>query len=61
MLIDNIISGICNSRIRNVILIGDITTLLDYEHQFMGSLNVVDSRSQTLIFVSLLFTYDTGV
>ena len=45
MLIDNIISGICNSRIKDVILIGDITTLLDYEHQFMGSLNVVDSRS----------------
>ena len=47
MLVDHIISRICNSRIRDVILIGDNTTLLDYEHQFMGSLHEVDSRPQT--------------
>ena len=56
MSIDHIISGIYNSRIGNVILIGDNTTLLNYKHQFMGSLYVVDSVSQTLGFVSLLFT-----
>ena len=32
MLVDHIISGICNSIIREVILIGDNTTLLDYGH-----------------------------
>ena len=47
MSIDHIISDVCNSRIGKVILISDSTTLLDYEHQFMGSLHVVDSRSQT--------------
>ena len=47
MLIDHIISDICNSRIREVILIGDKTTLLDYGHQFTGSLHVVDNRLQT--------------
>ena len=45
MSIDHIISGICNSRIQETILIGDNTTLLNYKHQFMGSLHVVDSRS----------------
>ena len=30
-----------------MILIGDNTTLLDYGHQFMESLHVVDSKSQT--------------
>ena len=35
MSIDHIISGIYNSSIREVILIGDGTTLLDYGHQFM--------------------------
>ena len=30
MSIDHIISGICNSRIGKVILIGDNITLLDY-------------------------------
>ena len=44
---DNIISEICNSIIKEVILIGDSTTLLDYGYQFMESLHVVDSRSQT--------------
>ena len=44
---DHIISGIYNSRIGKVILIDDSTTLLDYEHQFMGSLHVMDSRSRT--------------
>ena len=49
MSIEHIIIWICNSRIREVILIGDSTTLLDYGHQFMGGLHVVDSRSQTRI------------
>ena len=43
MSIDHIISGIRNSRIGEVIWIGDSTTLLDYRHQFMESLYVVDS------------------
>ena len=47
MSINHIISRICNSRIGEIILIGDNTTLLDYEHQFMGSLHVVDSKSRT--------------
>ena len=47
MSVDHIISGICNSNIGEVILIGDSTTLLDHEHQFMGSLHTMDSRSQT--------------
>ena len=33
--------------IREVILIGDNTTLLDYEHQFMGNVHAMDSRLQT--------------
>ena len=36
MLVDHIINEICNLRIKEVILIGDNTTLLDYRHQFMG-------------------------
>ena len=56
MSIDHIISGICNYRIQETIMIGDNTTLLNYKHQLMGSLYVVDSVSQTLGFVSLLFT-----
>ena len=47
MSIDHTINEIYNSNIREVILIGDSTILLNYEHQFMGSLHVVDSRSQT--------------
>ena len=47
MSIDHIINEIFNSRIGEVILIDDNTTLLDYEHQFMESLYVVDSKSQT--------------
>ena len=54
MSVDHIISEICNSRIEDVILISDITTLLDYGHLFMGSLHVMDSRSQISSFVSLL-------
>ena len=45
--IDHIISEICNSSIGKVILIGDKTTLLDYKHQIIESLYVVDSKSQT--------------
>ena len=47
MLVDHIISVIYNSRICEVILIADNTTLLHYEYQFMESLHVVDSRSWT--------------
>ena len=39
MLVDDIISEICNLRIEEVILIGDNTTLLDYGHQLIGSLH----------------------
>ena len=56
MSINYIISGIYNSRIRDEIFISDDTSSLDYGHQFMGSLHVVDSRSWTPSFVSLLFT-----
>ena len=45
MLVDHILSEICSSRIRDVILIGNNTTLLDYEDKFMGSLHAIDSRS----------------
>ena len=45
MSIDHMISEICNFKIEEVILIGDITILLDYEYQFMGSLHA--SRSHT--------------
>ena len=54
MSIDHIISGICNSRIEEVILIGDSTALLDYRHQFMESLHIVDSMSQTRALSCLL-------
>ena len=47
MLIDHIISDICNLRIKDVISIGDNITLLDYGHWFMGSLHAIDSRSGT--------------
>ena len=47
MSIDHTINEIYNSNIKEVILIGDSTILLNYGHQFMGSLHVVDSRSQT--------------
>ena len=49
MSIDHIISGICNSRIGEVIFMGDNITLLDYIHQFMRSLHAIDSRSQTRV------------
>ena len=45
MSIDYIISEICNSRIREVILIGDSPILLDYGHWFMGNLHSIDSIS----------------
>ena len=57
MSVDHIISKIYNSRIEDVILIGDNTILLDYKHQFMGRLNTMDSRSWTrALGVLLLFT-----
>ena len=49
MLVDHILSEICSSRIRDVILIGNNTTLLDYEDKFMGSLHAIDSRSWTRV------------
>ena len=42
MSIDHIISEIYNSRIGKLILIGDNITLLDYRHQFMEGLHVVE-------------------
>ena len=56
MSIDHIISEIFNLRIEKVILIGNNTILLEYKHQFIGSLHVVDSGSQTMSFVLFLFT-----
>ena len=41
--INYIISEIYNSSIGNVILIDGNTTLLDYGHQFMRSLHIVDT------------------
>ena len=46
MSFDHIIREICNSRIGEVILIGDNTTLLDDE-LVHGELVCMDSRSQT--------------
>ena len=57
MSIDHIMSGIYNSGIEEIILIGDNITLLDYEHQFMGSLHVVDSRSRTSSTWGLIIIY----
>ena len=45
MSFDDIISGICNLRIEEVILVGDSTTLLDYGHWFMGCLHAVEGKS----------------
>ena len=45
MSIDHIIIEISNLRTGKVILIGDITTLLDYKHYFLGNLHAMDSRS----------------
>ena len=45
MLVVHIISEICNSRIGEVILIGDNATLVDYRHEFMRSLHAMNSRS----------------
>ena len=53
MSINHIISEIYNSRLREVILIGDSTTLLYYEYQFIGSLHAVDSKSITRAFTLL--------
>ena len=47
MSINHIVSEICNSRIIEVILIGDNNTLLNYGHQFIEGLHVVDSNSWT--------------
>ena len=47
MSLDHTISGICNSRLLKVIFIGDNTILLNYKHHLIGSLHIMDSRSQT--------------
>ena len=47
MLIGHLIKRIYNSRIEEVILISDNTTLLDYGHQFMEGLHVMDSKAWT--------------
>ena len=47
MLVDHIISWICNPMILEIILIGDNTTLLDYGYQFMRVMHAVDSKLQT--------------
>ena len=44
MLVDQLISRICNSRIGKLNLISDNITLLCYIHEFVQSLHVVDSR-----------------
>ena len=44
MLIDHIISEIYNLIIKEIILIGDNTTLLDYRHLFIESSHVMDSK-----------------
>ena len=55
MSIDHRISGICNLRIGEVILISDNTTLLGYGYQFIGSLHVVDNRSQTELHLIVIY------
>ena len=40
------VNWLVDPKILKVILIGDSTALLDYGHQFMGSLHVVDSKSK---------------
>ena len=45
MSIDHIINGISNSKIGEVIFIDDSTTLLNYGHWFIWSLNTMDSRA----------------
>ena len=47
MSINHIISEIYNTRIIEVILIGDNNTLLNYGHQFIEGLHVMDSRAWT--------------
>ena len=56
MSFDYIIRKICDLRIEEIILIGDSTILLNYGHQFIGSLHAVDSRSRILSFILFLFT-----
>ena len=48
MSIDHMISEICNFKIEEVILIGDITILIDYKYQFMGNLHASRSHTQAL-------------
>ena len=45
MLVDHIISEICNLKIKKIILIGNNTTLLNYKHWFMDSPHAMNSRS----------------
>ena len=50
MSIDHMISEIYNSRIGEVILIDDNTTLLDYGYQLMRGLLIVCSRAQPKLY-----------
>ena len=54
MSIDYIIRSICDSRIREVILIGDNTTLLDYKHRFMRNLHAADSKAWTQVMLVVI-------
>ena len=45
----------CNSRIEEIILIDYNTNLLDYEHQFMGSLHAMDSKSRIELHLVLIY------
>ena len=55
MSFDHGISRICNSKIGEVILINDNTTLLDYRHHFIRSLNVVDSSHKPELYLIVIY------
>ena len=59
MSVNHIISGIYNSRIGEVILIGDSIILLDYEHQFIGSFMqwIVECQGPELCLVVMYIWY----
>ena len=53
MSIDHIVRRSC-VRIKEVILIGDNTTLLNYGHQFIRVLHVVGSRAWTRVILVVI-------
>ena len=59
MSIDQMISGICNSRIGEVILIGNNTSLLNYKRQFMGVYmqQIVDHKPEHLSLIVIYIGY----